>query len=41
MGLILFLWDIRPPSGHELHILEIALLAFELKVAIDSDKKGI
>jgi len=39
--LILLFWNISPPSGHKLHVLEVALLSFEFEVAIDCNIEGI
>ena len=41
MGLILLLRNISPPAQHKFYVLEMALLSFQLEVAVDSDIKGI
>jgi hypothetical protein len=41
MALVLGLWDISPPSGHQFHVFEVSFFALEFEVSIDGDKESI
>ena len=41
MALVLGLWDVSPPSGHQFHVFEVSLFALEFEVSVNSDKKSI
>ena len=41
MTLVLCLWNIRAPTGHEFDIIDTPFLPFELEVTVDSEKECI